>query len=228
MDNLQITAWLSAPLAVMDDWTPQLEGLLMYYWLDRLGLNYPNPTAEQVAQVSHSLVNFPIKKHDKDGFYFCSAPIYSYVVDQQSRYRKRWTPDQDGTINWGKRRAKFSTSEGAEKSYDLPLFLRLTHRIDWYCVGEAEAIQQLLIPVKGIGKKRSQGFGQIAKWDVVKIDNDWSVVKDSVLMKPLPGYILEYLRIKKNYNMMQWGWKPPAWLIENQSLCYMPNNVTRC
>jgi hypothetical protein len=229
MQNLQITAYLSSPIAVYDDWTPQLEGVLIYQFLSNLGLSSPNPTPAQVAETKEILdKNFPIKKHLEHGFYYCSSPVYSYKEEQQSRTRKRWTPDQDGHINWGKRKAKFSTSEGAEKSYDLPLFLRLTPRIDWFCVGNPVEIKNLLNYITGLGKKRAQGFGQVYSWKITEIEEDWSILRDNELMKPLPNYICKELGVNRFYNLIQWGWKPPAWLNENKTLCMMPEVVKQC
>jgi hypothetical protein len=225
MNNLQVTAYLSSPMAVYDDWTPQLEGILIYQLLSNLGLAHPNPSIKQVQQNNDVIEAFtPIQRH-LSGLYRCSNPVYFYKCEQQSRFRKRWTVDQDGHINWGKRRARFETSQGSEKSYDLPLFLRLTPRIDWFCVGNPEKIKSLLDGITGLGKKRGQGFGQVYQWEVVEIKEDWSLTRDGELMKPVPNHVFKELGIGKFYNLMKWGWKPPIWLPENKDICFMPEVV---
>jgi hypothetical protein len=229
MKNLQITAHLASAIAVYDDWTPQLEGVLIYQLLSNLGLAHPNPSLDQIKDCDQIIrERLPIKRNSEHGFYYCSNPVYCYKCEQQSRFRKRWSPDQDGNIKWGKRKAKFDTSQGAEKSYDLPLFLRVTPRIDWFCIGNPDEVKSLLDCVTGLGKKRSQGFGQVCQWDVTEIDQDWSLVKDKELMKPVSGKVYSSLDLDRFYNVLKWGWKPPVWLPENQALCFMPEVVKLC
>jgi len=227
MKNLQVTAHLSNAIAVNDDWTPQLEGILIYHGLNQLGLAHPNPSVEQI-KANQSIIDkvTPIKKDENHGFYYCSNPVYIYIAEEKSNFRKRWEAN-DKYINWGKRKAKIETSQGGEKNYDLPLFLRLTNRIDWFCVGDKEKIENLLELVTGLGKKRSHGFGQVSLWEVTEIENDWSLVKDDELMKPVPSIVFKELGITKFYNVLRWGWKPPIWLPENKALCMMPEVVKR-
>jgi len=225
---LQITAYLSSPIAVYDDWTPQLEGILIYQLLSNLGLAHPNPSIEQVKENQTIIDRYlPIKKDPEHTFYYCSNPVYTYHSEEQSRFRKRWSPDQEACINWGKRKPKFETSQGAEKAYDLPLFLRLTPRIDWFAIGTRYQVEPLLNDVSGLGKKRSQGFGQVSKWVVKEVKDDWSLVREGELMKPVPNVVFKELGITQLYNLLQWGWKPPIWLPENKNLCFMPEVVKR-
>jgi hypothetical protein len=224
---LQVTAFLASPLAVYDDYTPQLEGLLIFQLLIKLGLAHPNPSVEQVKQ-NMAIVDelLPIKKHPEHGFYYCSNPIYKYLSEEKSNFRKRWDANNK-FINWGKRKAKIQTSEGAEKNYDLPLFIRLVNRIDWFIVGDKTHTKSLLQSVTGLGKKRAHGFGQVTQWQVTERESDWSILKDDELMKPVPIVVCKELGVKKFYNLMQWGYKPPIWLLENKTLCFMPEVVKR-
>lgn len=233
MKPVQITAYLSNGIVVNDDWSPQLEGVVIYHILEEKGLLSPNPTKEQVRETDEILSQCcPLLRDKEHGFYYCSSPVYQYVNESQSRYRKRWSPGEEGRINWGKRKAKFSTSEGAEKAYDLPLSIRLTSRIDWYGVGDLEDLQRILNKVKGLGKKRSQGYGQVYQWEVKETEQDWSISREGTLMKPLPGEIIanskkftEKIEDLK-YNLLRWGWRPPSWLNENKEMCLMPNSVS--
>jgi len=224
---LQITAFLANSIAVYDDWTPQLEGLLIYQLLQELGLAHPNPNLQQIKDCDVIVRGkLPIKQNSEHGFYYCSSPVYTYLSEEKSNFRKRWDAN-DKFIDWGKRKAKIQTSEGAEKNYDLPLFLRLTNRIDWFAVGDKEEIESLLKYCTGLGKKRSQGYGQVIEWKVTEIENDWSLIRENELMKPLPNFICKELGINRFYNLLTYGWKPPIWLTENKALCMMPEVVKR-
>lgn len=229
MENLQVTAYLSNGIAVYDDWSPSLDNLLIDLLLKNQGVNTPDVNVLTPNKLNRLLRNsLPLQINKEPFFCHCSSPIYKYTIEDQSRYRKRWSPDQDGRINWGKRKAKFSTSEGPEKSYDLPLFIRLTPRIDWFCVGDKSGILDLLQYATGLGKKRSSGFGQVSEWVVTPIEEDWSIIKDGKLTKPLPVDLAYELGVTTFHNMMIWGWRPPAWLERNKVMCMMPEVVSRC
>ena len=229
MENLQVTAYLSNGIAVYDDWSPSLDNLLIDLLLKNQGINTPDFNVFTANKLNRLLrKSLPLQINKEPFFCHCSSPVYKYTIEDQSRYRKRWSPDQDGRIDWGKRKAKFSTSEGAEKSYDLPLFIRLTPRIDWFCVGDKTGILDLLQYATGLGKKRSLGFGQVAEWKVTSIKDDWSIIKDGKLTKPLPVDLAYELGVTTFHNMMIWGWRPPAWLERNKVMCMMPEVVSRC
>lgn len=229
MENLQVTAYLSNGIAVYDDWSPSLDNLLIDLLLKNQGVNTPDVNVLTPNKLNRLLRNsLPLQINKEPFFCHCSSPIYKYTIEDQSRYRKRWSPDQDGRIDWGKRKAKFSTSEGPEKSYDLPLFIRITPRIDWFCVGDKSGVLELLQYATGLGKKRSLGFGQVAEWVVSPVEEDWSIIKEGKLTKPLPVDLAHELGVTSFHNMMIWGWRPPAWLERNKVMCMMPEVVSRC
>jgi CRISPR type IV-associated protein Csf3 len=228
MEAIKVTAFLSSPIAVCDDWTPSLDALLEWQILEKLNLLSPNPTTEQVAETRPLVfTEMPIEKGDLNGEWYwkVSSPCYAYTVDQQSRFRKRWSPGVDSPEpNWGKRKPKFTTSQGAEKAYDLPLFLRSAYAIHWYGIGDPSATLSLLESITGLGKKRSQGYGQILKWVVEPFSHDWHLWKVNTLMKAVPIEMLDPSQ-KVQCTLMNWGWRPPGWLAANKSFCAMPTQT---
>jgi len=230
--NLRITAYLSTPLAAYDNWSPSIDSLLEWMLLDKLGLVSPNPTPQQVED-SRTIVaaNMPIAKGDLKGQWYwqVSSPCYTILAENQDRFRKRWEPGIDTpNPNWGKRKAKVDTSQGAEKSYDLPLPLRTVDRINWYAIGDVEGVQSLLEPCTSLGKKRSIGNGQISRWQTIPIEYDWHLWgKNGELMRPIP---LECMPVDRpiDFAPLRWGWRPPSWLHTNKTNCAMPiHNVRR-
>ena len=135
---------------------------------------------------------------------------------------KRWDY-QEHALNWGKRKAKWETSQDAEKSYDLPLYCINISALYWYIVGDKQELERLLKQCNYIGKKRSYGNGQVSQWDVIPIESDYHLFKDGNLMRPMPYKLIAPLLDKKiKYDLLQWGWKPPVNIPENQSLCALP------
>lgn len=229
MQSLKVTAHLSSPIAVYDDYSPAIDSLLEWLLLDRLNLISPNPTPEQVDSTREIIeAQLPLERGSINGEWYwqASSPCYIIQIEQADRYRKRWEPGQDGCIDWGKRKAKWNTSEGAEKSYDLPLYLRSTPIMTWYVVGDRAVILDLLQDCRGLGKKRSYGYGQITKWDVEPHEDDWHLWRDGQLMRSIPIAAMPTDR-PTDFAILNWGWRPPAWLHSNKTRCAMPIHTVR-
>jgi len=227
MDNLQIIAHMATPLAAYDDWSPSMDALIEYQLLDRLGLITPNPTAAD-AEKNLPLIfdKMPIARKTLNGewYWAVSSPHYIENHQQTSKFRKRWDY-QEHHLDWGKKRAKVNGSEGHFKAYDLPRYDREMQTIHWFCVGDRDGITELLQPVTNLGKKRSQGCGQVHKWEVLPFEHDWHLWRGDKLARPMPVNMIEP---PQAINMMQWGWRPPTWLAANKSMCFMPtDNVCR-
>jgi CRISPR type IV-associated protein Csf3 len=221
MNFLQITARLASPIAVYDNYSPNIDGLLEWLILESQGLASSNPTEETAITV-----DLPLQKIEHGGLWFwaVSSPFYQYELEQSQRYRRRWDY-QERNCDWGNKRASVDTSQGNTKSYDLPLYLRNTPRIDWFAVGDKPAIAEILASCKGVGKKRSQGYGQVLSWEVQEIDTDRSLVNKKIA-RPLPLEMRDLVPCSaiSDLGCLPWGYRPPARFPCNRALCIMPQN----
>jgi len=223
VDNLKITAHLATSLGAYDNWSPSLEGILVYRLLEENSLLSPNPTPDQVAETKEFIEqNLPLKQGViKSEKYWCvSSPCYVLQGEATDKYRKRWD-NHENNLDWGKRKPKFLTGEGAEKSYDLPLYTRSINSISWFAVGDKTAIKNLLSSVTHIQKKRSYGNGEVREWEIGIIYDDYHLWRDNKLMRPIPVRLIDR---KIDNPQMVWGWRSPAWLAANKELCYMPKD----
>jgi len=227
MDNLQIIARMATPLVAYDDWSPSFDALIEYQLLDSLGLIEPNPTEASIIKTLPILFEqMPIARKMLNGqwYWAVSSPHYIENHQQTSKFRKRWDY-QEHHLEWGKKRAKVNGSEGHFKAYDLPRYDRGMQSIHWFCVGNADKISELILNVTHLGKKRSQGCGQVHKWEVLPFEHDWHLWRGDSLARPMP---INMIPQPQAINMMNWGWRPPTWLAANKSMCYMPtDNVCR-
>ena len=221
MENLQITAFMATSIAITDKWSPNLDALLYWLWLNERGLANPNANAKNFIKAE-----IPIKEVEEKGFsfYAVSSPLYQTKSKFTIRYRKRWD-NQDKHLNWGNKKAKVDTSQGQFKNGDLPLLLVETKRIDWFCVGCKDEIERLLSSCTHLGKKRSQGKGQVLRWQIKLIECDHSLYYENKLMRPLPVELINpnQLRGGVTFDLMQWAYKPPYFLPEHKTICAMPN-----
>ena len=227
MDNLQIIAHMATPLVAYDNWSPSLDALIEYQLLDKLGLITPNPTIADVEKNLPLIFNdMPIARPvlNSEWYWAVSSPHYIENHQQTTRFRKRWDY-QELHLDWGKKRAKVDGSQGHFKAYDLPRYDREMQSIHWFCIGDRDGIAELLQPVTNLGKKRSQGCGQVHKWEVLPFEHDWHLWRGDSLARPMP---VNMIKQPQSINMMNWGWRPPTWLAANKSMCFMPtDNVCR-
>jgi len=224
MDNIRITAKLSSPIAVLDDWSPSLEAILEYVWLDDRGLVRATPNTDDLIYpeipLQRSFINGV-------GYWCCSAPHYRYSLDNIDRRRKRWNGDLEGyPVYWGKGTKKIQTDGGSYKSGDLPIFTRNVDSIYWWAVGESEAVQQMLETVPSIGKHRGIGYGQILKWSVNLSSADYHLFgKSGQLMRPIP---LDSIPDSIPHIARRWAWTTPFNVPGSKVMCAMPvNNVQK-
>jgi len=230
MDNLKVTAYIAAGFAAFDDWSPDLAGLLEWMILDARGMAAPNPTPEDVEASRPVVEEFmPLERGEIGGAWYwaTSAPCYSYTTESISKFRKRWSPGIDTPMpDWGKRKAKWSGSEGQEKNYDLPNYVRVTDAVTWYCRGDGSGVRTLLQGCTGIGKKRAHGHGQVQRWEVTEVYHDWHLYgPNGELMRPIPVAALPEAPL--DFAIRDWGWRPPAWLPSNKTRCAMPVHTCR-
>lgn len=231
MDDLKITAHLLCGFAAFDDWSPDLAGILEWLLLDARGLTAPNPTPADVAATREIVeAEMPLEKAEIGGHWYwaTSSPCYGYGAEYSSNFRKRWAPGIDSSSpQWGKRKAKWDGSAGAEKSYDLPNYIRVTDSVTWYAKGDRAGIEGLLAGCTGIGKKRSHGHGQVSRWEVCEHGDDWHLFgPHGELMRPIPlSEIPQTTPI--DFAIREWGWRPPSWLPANKTQCAMPIHTVR-
>lgn len=229
MQNLKVTAFLTTPIAVYDNYSPALDGLLQYFFLLKNNIPIsPNPTESDLIDVDLPLLKINLSK--QDWYWAVSSPHYQYSSASVAKYRKRWDY-QDSNIDWGKKKAKVDVAVGHTKSYDLPLPIKTVSRIDWFVVGDAKEIMEILDLCKALGKKSAYGYGQVSNWEICFIENDYHLFRGDKLARPIPVEYAKslYGHVSERFNgcpELVWSIKPPGWILGNRRLCYLPNQNT--
>lgn len=125
---------------------------------------------------------------------------------------------------------------GDYKNRDLPIpYEANLSPLKAYCVGNKEAIENILKLPLSIGKHREKGFGWIKKIKIKQIKKDFSCIKFNKLQRCVPAEFM--LDIKKEYNITkisdenylqnsgirgEFNYKPPYFHIRDTKLCYLP------
>lgn len=146
-------------------------------------------------------------------YYACSwaQPQPWWIAEGIDHWNKRFDTQFAGLVDFGKRRGKVIIEQGAYKAYHMPVFYRVTDRVEWYCLGNQERITELLATVTHIGKKRSQGWGRIANWTVEQWPDDWSRCRNGRLTRGIPIF-----DTTQPVDLMLYGLHPPYYSHWNQ------------
>jgi hypothetical protein len=209
---LRIRAWLRT--GVVSDATLPLDGILLYQAMRRK-YGPQQATLPGRASIQPEAAAVPLKIIDIDGplwYYACSfAQWPGSATEGKAYWEKRVDTKRMDIVDLG-RANRVVIEKGRYRSYHMPVFYRAAPWVEWFGVGDIEAIEALLRDVWAIGKKTSQGWGRIIRWEVVPWMEDWSVWAGVKLMRAIP-----------EVSGALWGLRPPYWRRENQTPCRMPD-----
>lgn len=91
--------------------------------------------------------------------------------------------------------------------------------ISWLACADADAVRDLLEPLKFIGKRRSAGFGEVRHWDISPTDDDPLLTADGRPRRPTPKGLFEG---DTTLPTMDATWKPAYWDVANREQCFCP------
>ncbi len=149
---------------------------------------------------------------EKELFYAASIGFPKHAVEGTARWRKNTEIESKKKIRIG---------SGEFKRYDMPMPYTSAEEIVFYVNGNKAEIQRLLQYIPSIGKKRSQGYGNVRTWHVEQSTHDYSVVKDGVPMRPIPVSEAIPFNLKCDVEML-FACRSPYWHRKNLARCYMP------
>lgn len=146
-------------------------------------------------------------------------------------WSKRWNEHDEDIVKFrGRGKKRVDIGSGFYKNYHMPIVLKSYKQISFYVRGDKEKISKLLDNyIHYLGKKGSQGYGQIRKWEYEKVDKDYSLWKKNYPMRPIPvtecGEEVEKLMRKGELiNTSKHPVIPPYWR-EEKELCIIPGEI---
>jgi hypothetical protein len=208
-EPLKITAILTSPYVTTD--YIFFDALISSaVWQDCMGdkaFNIP----ENKTDVFH--ISIPLKLiGTKEPFYAASIGFPKQAVEGTARWRKQTDIESKKKINIG---------SGEYKRYDMPMPYTSAEEIVFYANGNKAEIERLLQYIPGIGKKRTQGYGNVRLWRVESSEHNYSVVRDGVPMRPIPVSEGAPFDLKCDVEML-FASNAPYWHKKNITKCFMP------
>ena len=222
VEPLRIVAHLRTGV-VSDQWLP-LDAILLYQACrEQLG---PEVATAPGGGRPPGGITMPLKvihPGEEYWYYACSwaQPQPWWVAEGRDHWNKRFDVGFAHLADFRGRRGKVIIEQGRYKAYHMPIFYRVSQRIEWYCVGDGERIGELLSTVTHLGKKRSQGYGRVAEWEIACWPWDWSVWRDGNLTRGVPW--ADIVDAGRPFNVAYYGLRPSYYRRENQMAVAMPD-----
>lgn len=141
----------------------------------------------------------------------------SRALEFTGSWKKRWANEHDHLTDFSGKKRKIRTSAGEFKAYNMPIVLNRIKEVWFYFESDNVAmVKKLLSHLWGIGKKTSQGYGEIGGFAIEEIDfNPF----EGKVIRPVPAKV-EDLKQSGTLSVRMMGYKPPYWLPENQGFCW--------
>lgn len=183
MTPLEITCRLRGPILLHKPLA--LDSLLAAMIALRDGLP-PALSAEDLRPIE-----IPVARELGGAFHLCSFSV-STKEEHERRWVNRRFPIPEAQAFAESRFNRIQINAGPCKSYRLPA--EVAHLRDdelrWWCVGDADAIRDLLNMARYLGKRRAVGYGPVAHWSVVACEpwgTEFPVVRDGKPLRNLPS-----------------------------------------
>ena len=175
LQPLKITAVLqTGQVATTDGYLP-LDSILAAEWIRRRHPEVyyapkrpgePQGTGEDLIEAE-----LPFERRDHLGpeywYYACSFNRGTKLGETVVYWHKRFDDHLERYLDFGKRRGRVNVKSAQYKSYRMPLVVMLFDRLEWYAVGDLEAVRDLCRGISHLGKKPAQGYGAVERWTVV-------------------------------------------------------------
>lgn len=223
---LHVTAWLRTNV-IADEYLP-LDGIIrdaaMFYHHGFKPVSFPGGELRNPALPPQSM---PLEKRVRSDIYYyaCSFayPQPWWVAEDIKHWNKRFDFPLSNLIDFQGKRGTVNTQSARYRAYHMPVYYKVARKIEWFCFGNKEMIEKYLALTTNIGKKRSQGWGRIAKWEVEDWPEDWSEMKDGKPMRALPAQEFEG---REGFKFRHYAVRPPYYTVghykPNQMLCVAP------
>lgn len=181
-------------------------------------------TEEEVRSMLDPILD---RKHNV----YCTGIGIGEHRESVTSWTKRWDEKNDDIVKFnGKGKERVDIGSGFYKNYHMPVVTKSYKTITFCVRGNMEEVKRLLENyIFYLGKKGSQGFGQVKKWEFEEIEADWSIYRDGKLMRPVPAKeckekIEEMMQKEIPVNARQHPILPPYWRKETE-LCLMPEGM---
>jgi len=136
-------------------------------------------------------------------------------------HTKNWRKRFDVDLEHQARRTNIDLTTGKFKAYDAPLPYTPADDLTFYFEGDPGRVMELLERhIPAVGKKRSQGYGQIKDIFVRESDSESAILQNGVVTRSLPTSFGD--RLPDQVHVEDRTVRPPYWHQDNKRMAYPP------
>ena len=215
MEPRRVRAWLQC--GVISDRVLPLESVLYYHAMrEQYGEQFVTYSGSDHEQRNPG-VSLPIARCDEHGPRWYYAASFAQwggggIAIGADHWNCRFDLSLVDLVDWKGKKARVEVASGPMKSYHMPIYYMHALFIDWYLFAHRVSVERLLPFVTHLGKKASQGWGAVVRWEVERWSEDWSVRGEA-------GRLMRAIPAEKGILL---GFRPSYWLPKNQAICEVP------
>lgn len=160
MTPLHVTATLDGPI-VLQGGPLALDALLAAAVAMRDGLDPPAGPHDITP------IEIPVEREPEGRFHLASFS-HCTVEDYERRWVNRRPVVAEAQALGSPKRKRMQINAGPDKGYRFPMEAQWLEgdRLDWWCIGEREGVEELLRLVHHLGKRRAVGLGRVREWTI--------------------------------------------------------------
>lgn len=169
-------------------------------------------------------LDLPIKRTNinSDYLYHASISIFEDPTPSINIIHRQFSGDLVNQYTQSIKKRNIDLSRGKFKLYQMRMPVNNSKYVDFYCNGDKKELERLCRYVEYIGKKRSIGYGSVLSFEIEKLKEDYSIIKDNKIMRPVPLIFCPMFNIKNQDNIAMMNYKPPYWDKSSSKLCVIP------
>lgn len=213
IENIKITFQMRTPIAFIG--MIHFDAVLMSALIIREIRRPFDDPAHNLAAVLRKAMPLELVTLDNGKQVYAASVGFAQGCVSIARWKKRWDEQNDDRVDFGQKKAHIEHKRGHFKQYDMPLIILSTQEMVFYARGDAKKTETILKCLSHIGKKSSQGYGEIREKQIEVVDYDWSLWRDGQPMRALP-------MMKEGCLVQFQGYSFPYWDRRNQDVCIVP------
>jgi hypothetical protein len=205
---------MQTPVMLAHPWL-SFDGLIAHLMVrEKLGLNYYLLPSKEPVDLSHITDKLPFK-HTNGLPHASVAQLDTSIVNTATIYKRF---DESSCHKIDTKTNRIQIDRGHYRAYMMRLPYLPAQKIVFYGCGDLREVLRLIQYLPGLGKKVAYGYGAIKSVSGETIDEDYSLIRGDVAMRPLPcrlGY--------KSDVTMRLAWRSPYWDKRNVDVCVAPS-----
>lgn len=211
-EHLKVILKMTSPIMLAHPFI-HLDGLILHLlYRDVLDDDYYCLPSKNPIDFS-PYVKAPIKQ--TEDVYHASVSFFDTDTKFATTIYKRFCTEYLDLLQTKKR--KIRKGSGFFRDYMMRMVYIPAKTVFFYVNGNRAEIERLLRHVVSLGKKSAYGFGRVNSVQIEKLEEDYSLVKDGLAMRPLPVRMLTDVKTQ-----ILLAYKPPYWDKRNVNLCAFP------